>query len=322
MENKKNILCILNDSEINPATLFSTIQYARSMNAHINFLRIIDSYKSISSFFNISLSAMKANLHRNLKSSLVSLAPDLPESDYSFQIREGIWFIEAIQQAITYQSSLIIIAEPNTSIANFNSNAMHVIRKSPIPVWVIRKNISSQFLKILALVDLDLNDLNKKNANEKCLAFAQQLSKSLAQPHELSIAHCWSLPNEKYLQEISNKITINQIHEMSKRQRHFHEEWFSAFCQKHQELTLTHAYFIKGEAQIEIPDLVADEKFDVLIMNTVDDVKTAGLFISSSAETILQSTHTCSSITIKPDGFLSPISPKSNEVGLQEDTIL
>lgn len=321
MEIKKNILCVINSADINQFALLSTIKYARSIQAHIIFLRIIDSYKSISSFFNISLSEMKASLQSNLKASLANLAPDLVESDYSCQVREGVWFIEAIQQALTHQSSLIIIAEPDKNIANFNSNAMHVIRKSPIPVWLITKSMSPQSKKILVLVDIDLNDINKKNANQKCLSFARLLSNALTQPSDISIAHCWSVPNENYLQEISSKITISQIHEMSKRQRLFHEEWFSAFCEKNQELELNHAYFIKGEAQVEIPALIADEKFDILIMNTVDDIKTAGLFISSSAETILLSVQPCSSFTIKPDGFLSPVLPLQYEIEEREDSI-
>jgi nucleotide-binding universal stress UspA family protein len=322
MKNNKNILCIVNESDINVTMLWHTIRYARENNAHIHFLRIIDSCKSISSFFNIPLSTMKATLNRNLRSSLSMLAPDLSASEYSCHVREGVWFIAAIQEAVANESQLIIIAEPASHASNFNSNVMHVIRKSPIPVLVLRKNISPENIKVLISVDIDLNDPNKKNANEKCIDLAKKLSATLPAASEVSIAHCWSLPNEKYLHEIANQITINQINEMSKRQRHFHEEWFHAFCDKHQDLNLSHAYFIKGESQIEIPDLIADEKIDILIINTVDDIKTAGLFISSSAETILESTHSCSSLTIKPDGFLTPVAPKLNEIEQQEDSIL
>ena len=163
----------------------------------------------------------------------------------------------------------------------------------------------------MVAIDIDLNDTVKKNVNQKCMDVAQNLIKSSTEPCELIIAHCWSLANEKYLREIASNITSNQVDEMANRERSFHAEWFEAFCKKYEDLDLSEAYFIKGDPEEEIPALVVDDKIDVLVMGTVNTTQTAGLFISSRAETILDATTTCSVLTVKPDGFVSPISATS-----------
>lgn len=57
-----------------------------------------------------------------------------------------------------------------------------------------------------------------------------------------------------------------------------------------------------------IPALVEEKKVDLLVMGTIARSGTPGVFIGNTAERMLRSVD-CSVLTLKPDGFVSPIPP-------------
>lgn len=306
MKKPNNILYVINDAEIDEASLKLATDYAKNANAHLNFLRIYESYKSMSTFFHIPSVKLAKTLLNNLEASIEKFNSHVSGLNFSCHVREGIWFIEAIQEGLRTKSNLTIISEPTTHQAFFASNAMHLIRKSAAPIWLIRKNILSGYKKILVTVDIDMNDKVKKDVNAKVMMLAKQLKDASSTPVELIVVHCWSLANEKYLREIASNITASQIDEMSNREKIFHEEWFDAFCKKHPE-TINDAYFMKGEAEEIIPEFVNNEKIDILTMGTVNNIIASGFYISSRSETILNAIPNCSVLTVKPTGFVSPV---------------
>ena len=72
---------------------------------------------------------------------------------------------------------------------------------------------------------------------------------------------------------------------------------------------------ITGIAGDVIPEHVAAEGIDTIVMGTLTRTGVAGLFIGNTAETILNHVG-CSVLTAKAAGFESPIGP-----GLQEGTL-
>jgi nucleotide-binding universal stress UspA family protein len=62
----------------------------------------------------------------------------------------------------------------------------------------------------------------------------------------------------------------------------------------------------RGEPQQVIPEFVVSEGIDVLVMGTVARRGIAGMLIGNTAERVLRKLP-CSVLTVKPDGFVSPV---------------
>ena len=66
----------------------------------------------------------------------------------------------------------------------------------------------------------------------------------------------------------------------------------------------------RGEPDAIIPEFVVAEGVDLMVMGTVARSGLAGLLIGTTAERVLRKLP-CSVLTVKPDGFVSPICPRS-----------
>ncbi len=65
-------------------------------------------------------------------------------------------------------------------------------------------------------------------------------------------------------------------------------------------------HLLDGDAAVVIADLVKKKRIDLLVMGTVARTGISGLLIGNTAERVVGSIG-CSLLTVKPDGFVSPI---------------
>lgn len=301
----KSILFLVIEDKIDEKLLKKAINVAKNNSATIKFLRIYDSYSSISMIANNTIDEVIEKLKNNFKKLIDGVCSEFKETKYTYDIRDGIWFVEAIRDAVQMHADIIVISEPKKRDKIFESNAMHIIRKSPIPVWVIRreKNTSK---KLLVAVDIDLNDKIKANVNAKCMEVAKNLINSFDHPVELVIFHSWVLNNEWYLRNVASNISASQIDERVKRERLYHEEWFNSFCAKYNDMHISRSCFIHGDVEDVMPAFVREENVDTVVMGSVSNINIKGVYIGSRAEAIILSLN-CSLVTLKPDNFSSPV---------------
>jgi nucleotide-binding universal stress UspA family protein len=62
----------------------------------------------------------------------------------------------------------------------------------------------------------------------------------------------------------------------------------------------------RGEPHYVIPEFVVSEGIDVLVMGTVARGGISAMLIGNTAERVLRKLP-CSVLTVKPDGFVSPV---------------
>jgi len=67
-------------------------------------------------------------------------------------------------------------------------------------------------------------------------------------------------------------------------------------------------HVITGDAKYIVPAAARDLDVDLIVMGTVARVGIPGFFMGNTAESILNQID-CSVLTIKPSGFVSPVSP-------------
>jgi nucleotide-binding universal stress UspA family protein len=62
----------------------------------------------------------------------------------------------------------------------------------------------------------------------------------------------------------------------------------------------------RGKPDNVIPEFVVSEGIDVLVMGTLARAGISGVLIGNTAERVLRKLP-CSVLTLKPDGFVSPV---------------
>jgi universal stress protein E len=120
--------------------------------------------------------------------------------DIRTQARRGRMFLEVTQQVLRNRHDLVITAAEAPGGFRellFGSNTMHLMRKCPCPVWVLKPGVKKRFERIVAAVDVHPFDEEENAVSHKIL----QLATSLAAKEgaELHVVHAWDVTgNDAY----------------------------------------------------------------------------------------------------------------------------
>ena len=225
-------------------------------------------------------------------------------------------FIEMIRQVLRDDHDLIIkCADVGGGLKGllFSSTVMHLMRKCPCPVWVIKPTERKKYRRIMAAVDQDPEEPVKDVLNRQILEMATSLA--LAEYGEVHIVHAWEVFGEDLLRSHSWDFTEAGFDTMVKEEATARRRWLESLVKKYGDSADenaadgldVHFHVIKGHAQHVVPELARDLAVDLIVMGTVARTGIAGLFMGNTAEDILTQLD-CSVLTIKPPGFVSPVS--------------
>jgi universal stress protein E len=219
----------------------------------------------------------------------------------------GIPFIEIIQEVLRSQHDLVIItAEGRAALKEmlFGNTTMHLMRKCPCPVWVIKPGQPKQFRRILAAVDLVEDDKDRNALTVKIIELATSLAR--LGKSELLIFHAWRMVGESMIRGRAG-FSTEEVERLLRETREAHRQWLIELLKQHPLDDLEHeVYLLKGEAGTLITKLAQAKVVDLIVMGTVSRAGIAGLLIGNTAEKVLQQVE-CSILTIKPEGFITPV---------------
>jgi len=184
---------------------------------------------------------------------------------------------------------------------------MHLMRKCPCPVWVVKSAKRAKYKRILAAVDTasDFPDCERESLNPLIM----QLASSLAQMDgsDLHLVQVWFLFAEDYLEARAQlgKSDIQHLRENTKRQ--YSSKLSSLLAGVDLKGLVVHKYLPRSDdASRTIVKLAKNKKIDLLVMGTVCRTGLAGFFIGNTAEKVLSEVN-CSVLTVKPEGFVTPV---------------
>ncbi len=219
----------------------------------------------------------------------------------------GTPFLEIIQEVQRNQHDLVMItAEGRNGVkdALFGNTTMHLMRKCPCPVWVIKPGQSKRFGRILAAVDLVPDDDERTALNTRILELATSLTR-MGQS-ELLILHAWRMYGESTIRGRGGFSTVD-VDKLLRKTQDAHRQWLIELLQRHPLEDLKYeVYLLKGEAGVLIPELAQAKEIDLIVMGTVSRAGIAGLLIGNTAEKVLRRVD-CSMLTVKPEGFITPV---------------
>lgn len=221
----------------------------------------------------------------------------------------GTPFLEIIREVLRNRHDLAMItAEGGSSLKQmlFGSTTMHLMRKCPCPVWVIRPGQAKQHGPILAAVNPTPEDIEPKALNSRIMDLAILLGR--LEQSQLIIIHTWRMHGESVLRSRRSMLHEEEVDELVRETRGVHRQALTELLRRHPLEELNYqVYMIKGEAGTLIPELARKKEVELIIMGTLSRSGIAGLLIGNTAEKVLQQVD-CSVLTVKPEGFVSPIS--------------
>ena len=236
------------------------------------------------------------------------LAPYSDRLQTATDILFGMPFIEIIMEVQRRGHDLVVLAPDKKGIgtAIFGSTHMHLLRKCPCPVWIVKADEARHFRRIMAAVDMGATDSRKEELNGKILELASSLA--AAEGSELHIVHAWSAPyanlsafSDQFANGYASEGWINDV-------RAAHQKWLdelvARFTGSHDIQPTVH--LLQGEASDAIPQQAQRLEIDLVVMGTVARTGIAGFFIGNTAESIISQLN-CSLLAVKPEGFDCPI---------------
>jgi nucleotide-binding universal stress UspA family protein len=229
--------------------------------------------------------------------------------DARSRVVTGTPFLEIIRQVLRERHDLVILAaEEKGGLKErlFGSTSMHLMRKCPCPVWVVKPARRTRYRRILAAVDtaIDFPERERESLNPLILQLASSLARM--DGSELHVVQAWSVFAEGYL-EARGGVDEKAIHELRKKiKRQYAAQLDRLLASIDLKGVVVHRHLSRDDASKAIVRLVRNKKIDLLVMGTVCRTGLAGLFIGNTAEKVLSAVD-CSVLTVKPEGFVTPV---------------
>ena len=228
-------------------------------------------------------------------------------------------FIEIIRLVLDANYDLIIKSAegaPRVKDTLFGSLDMHLMRKSPCPVWIVKSSEHPHYRRILAAVDQDPEDAVKDALNRQILEMSASLS--LSEFSELHIVHAWRLYGESFYRSPRIPLSDSEVDEIVTEEASARRRWLENLVHTYGteadedmvDYVEPKLHVIEGDARYVVPMTARELDVDLIVMGTVARTGIAGFFMGNTAENILTQLD-CSVLTVKPPGFISPITSEA-----------
>jgi len=231
----------------------------------------------------------------------------------------GVPFLEIIREVLRNGHDLVIKMPETRDWLDrlFDSDDMHLLRKCPCPVWIIKPGAPKSYRRILAAVDVhdayppeELE--SRRGLNRQILEMASSLA--LSDFAELHIVHAWRAIGESAMRGALMHTPEDKIIAYVEQVRQQHaasldglmHEVTGNLGQDALDYLKPQAHLLKGWARKEIPALAKRIEADLVVMGTVARTGVPGFIMGNTAETILEQID-CSVLAIKPPGFVTPV---------------
>jgi len=231
----------------------------------------------------------------------------------------GIAYLEVIHEVLRNEHDLVIKTAENSGLLErvFGSDDMHLLRKCPCPVWLVKSTSPKAYKKIMAAVDADdaypPEELDTRHLlNIQILEMASSLA--ISEPAELHIVHVWqaigeSLMEGAFMRRPEEEINT-YIEKVRQRQQLNLSKLIDESIEKLGSDTIRYlnpqTHLLKGYPRTTVSEFAIDMDVDLVVMGTVARTGLSGFFMGNTAESILNQLD-CSVLAVKPPGFVTPV---------------
>jgi nucleotide-binding universal stress UspA family protein len=284
------------------------------------------------------LSAMELAKRSNSDLDLILLLPLLPKNlvDYAPKFTDSVVsdftdFIETIKSQTDFKGAMNVSAlnqkHPSVNIIKlvlqhqydlvikqvdsashekgFKALDMDLLRKCPCPLMLCRPGHEIASGSVAVAIDPLSEEQSGHALSLRLLRTALELTSGFDKP--LDVLSCWDFSLENSLTTGTwLNLSVEELAEEKEKYRTDHMTALSQILNEVEEHETCNVQHINGFASIQIPQYIADQEIDLLVMGTVARTGVAGFIIGNTAENILQSLQ-CSLLALKPTDFTCPV---------------
>jgi len=297
MKRFKNILAVYNDAVGDDDVLTQAIALAERNDARLTLIEVTDGANSST-----------AQLAERAK-RLSRLAVSIDREGIAVETTScaGTPFLQIVRQVLRGKHDLVIMAAEGGGDLKrlfFGSTSMHLMRKCPCPVWILKPGQRAHYARILAAVDTNPDDEGVDELNIKIMDLATSLAHM--NDSEIHIVHAWQLTGRD-LDSIRSEITDEVRERLLRRNEMSQREPVDRLLERYALHDLQHhVHVVRGVPDSVLPRMAQEKDIDLIVMGTIGRTGIAGLFMSDTAELILRQVE-CAVLTVKPEGFATPI---------------
>ncbi len=225
------------------------------------------------------------------------------DSNVPSAIRVGVPFVEIIRTVLEEKHDLVVAGTRGLSAVKrffVGSTAERLVRKCPCPVWIVKPSPEEPLRSILVPVDLS-------QTSGKALRLAATLAGKYS--CSLTALYVFNFPKENAPELLPNDGAGLDFSKRRRAARQAAAKQLGHFVTHH----VAGATEVRETLGIGLPWQVITSaarrmNADVIVMGSVGRTELAGFFIGSTAEKVLRLCDR-SILTVKPDGFVSPVTP-------------
>jgi nucleotide-binding universal stress UspA family protein len=316
MKRFNNILLVAKPLQTQPLALAAALMLAEQNTAEITVLLVLP---PLNAFHLINKDRSQqdieqAYIQHHLDQLLAWIASKQHDVVIRCKVVIGTEFIEIIRSVLRNQHDLVIkTAEPVSWIKRlFGSTDMHLLRKCPCPLWLLKPDVAPNYTKVVASVDIHQTSTHAEpSLNQDIVtlasAFAIHNNAELYilnawQPEPAGMVLMWCDNPEQAEAEFNQSVYQNQQTAMT-RFKNQTVEWLG---QQAYDFSKPHFELIRGETSQVLAERIANIEPGLVIMGTLARTGIAGFLIGNTAEAILEQLN-CSVLAIKPKGFITPV---------------
>ncbi|MGF1545929.1 MAG: universal stress protein [Thiotrichales bacterium] len=314
MNRFSNLLIVCNPESKQDAPIARALELARRHQARVSVLAVAREAPGLFNFL-FDSAATRATLQADLVAEYRQrvearrdfLAAHGVEADA--EVVTGTPFLEIIRKVIRDNHDLVVAyAEGNGSLRArlVTSTTMHLLRKCPCPVWVVKPGRRKKYARVLAAVDVTetLADEPRESLNDKILGMARDFARM--DSSELHVVQAWSVYGEGYM-EVRGNIDDHALERLRQQTRQLYQDRLDDLLRPFDPRgDAINRHLTRGDAPEVITHLAHGLHVDLLVMGTVCRTGIAGFLIGNTAEKVLSEIR-CSVLTLKPDGFQTPV---------------
>jgi len=225
---------------------------------------------------------------------------------------------ETVRQVVTGEHDLLLATTEghgNRFVDRlFGNVSSSLLRLCPCPMWLLKRHQKVSMDRIVAAIDVTSDEATNQALNRDILGLANSIADR--ESATLHVVSAWNVWMEQPLRIKMGDSIIDAMAEeyetlVNRRLREVLDEYQS----QRREIQ---RHVIRGDAAETICQSVQEFNADLLVMGTQCRTGAAGLFIGSTAESVLAGVS-CSVLAIKPQGFVSCVNrgkqiPRSSEM--------
>ncbi len=305
----RKILVYVNTHKPNNHALDRGGVLARRTGASLRVVDVVESLPELLRGFSVDGEKVAEAIAEEKKERLEAAVAPLRASGVSVQtdVLIGTAFAAIIHDVLRNRHDLVMkTADRDGSTRLFGSTAVHLMRKCPCPVWVVKPVDDFHGPRILAAVDPVSQAAGADDLNRRIVDLGRAVAAS--EGGELHIVHAWQAPYEDSLATSARipKADLDAyISEAREKVRTRFHEFIGQFEFK---LPARQKHVLRGSPGLIIPRFAAQRGINLIVMGTTARTGISGMLIGNSAERILGQVE-CSVLVVKPEGFASPVKP-------------